>query len=70
MDIKMPVLDGHSAAAMIKDCRPALPIVAQSAYALEHERKKYGDIFDDYITKPIKAEILLKIVAKYVAIYK
>ncbi|GEM_PF-3347326 len=38
---------------------PDLPIIAQTAYALQHEMEKYGDIFDDYITKPIN-EIELK----------
>ncbi len=53
MDIKMPVMDGHSAAKKIKKKYPKLPVIAQSAYALEHEIEKYEGIFDDYITKPI-----------------
>jgi CheY-like chemotaxis protein len=43
------------------------PIVAQSAYALEHERAKYEGVFDDYLTKPIKGEILAKLITKYFA---
>lgn len=65
MDIKMPLMDGHTAAQFIKKFRSDLPIVAQSAYALEHEIEKYRGIFDDYITKPIDAEILIKIVKQY-----
>ena len=63
MDIKMPVMDGFEAAKKIKEFRPDLPIIAQTAYALDHEREKYsGAAFDDYITKPInKDELLLKI---------
>ena len=54
MDIKMPKLDGYSAAKQIKQFRPNLPIIAQSAYVLSHERDKYSDLaFDDFITKPI-----------------
>jgi PAS domain S-box-containing protein len=66
MDIKMPMLDGHSAAMIIKDIKPHLPIISQTAYALESEIAKYGEIFDDYITKPIQEDILLKILNKYI----
>ncbi|MCP5495038.1 MAG: response regulator [Leptospiraceae bacterium] len=67
MDIKMPILDGYSAAKIIKKLRPSLPIVAQSAYALEQERENYSkDIFDDYITKPIQESELENKVLKYI----
>jgi PAS domain S-box-containing protein len=58
MDIKMPGIDGYSAARMIKQFNAGLPIIAQTAYALDPEIEKYKDIFDDYITKPIKPDIL------------
>jgi CheY-like chemotaxis protein len=66
MDIKMPVMDGHKAAKIIKVFRPELPIIAQSAYALEHEIEKYSGIFDEYITKPIVEEILMNKINKYI----
>jgi len=40
--------------------------VAQSAYALEHERAKFEDIFDDYLTKPLNEDILQQKVHKYI----
>jgi len=66
MDIKMPIIDGHEAAICIKEFRPDLIIIAQSAYALEDEIKKYGGIFDDYITKPIKESELKQKMMKYI----
>jgi len=48
--------------------KPNWPIVAQSAYALDHERAKYEGIFDDYLTKPINGSVLKKVVAKYIEI--
>jgi len=66
MDIKMPIMDGHTAAKMIKEFRPNLPIIAQSAYALEHEIEKYTGIFDDYLTKPINEADLFQVLSKYV----
>jgi CheY-like chemotaxis protein len=65
MDIKMPIMDGHKAAQIIKTLRPDLPIIAQSAYALEHEIEKYKDVFDGYIVKPIDPNELMKIMSKY-----
>jgi CheY-like chemotaxis protein len=61
MDIKMPITDGYTAAKRIKEFRPDLPIIAQSAYALIPEREKYiGTEFDDYITKPINEKELIQ----------
>jgi len=65
MDIKMPVIDGYSAAKLIKESNPEIPIIAQTAYALVHERSKYEGVFDDYITKPINQDILLELIKKY-----
>ena len=66
MDIKMPIKNGYDAAVIIKELKPSLHIVAQSAYALDSEKSKYIDIFDEYITKPIKADELTGTVAKYI----
>ncbi len=70
MDIKMPIMTGHEAAKIIKELKPDLPIVAQSAYALEHERAKFDGIFDDYLTKPIDENDLKQMVLKYIDIQK
>ena len=63
MDIKMPYLDGRSAMKEIKSARPELPIIAQTAYALDNERDTIiQDGFDAYFSKPIiRSEILNKI---------
>jgi len=42
-----------------------LPIIAQTAYALEHEIDKYSGTFDDYITKPIEKKLLMNKLIKY-----
>jgi PAS domain S-box-containing protein len=65
MDIKMPVMDGYTAAKLIKEFRPNLPIIALTAYALELEVKKYSNAFTDYITKPITQATLLKAISPF-----
>jgi len=65
MDIKMPVMDGITATKHIKELRPELPVIAQTAYALENEINLFKSIFDDYITKPIVEKELKHKLAKY-----
>jgi CheY-like chemotaxis protein len=63
MDIKMPVMDGLEATRLIKSIRPGLPVIAQTAFALETEKAKYSTAFDDYLTKPIKTDDLRRIIS-------
>ncbi|MEK4147847.1 response regulator [Robertmurraya sp. FSL W8-0741] len=61
MDIMMPEMDGYEAMSKIrKDARFVdLPIVALTAKAMSHDRKKCIDAgASDYITKPVNLEQL------------
>ncbi|MBN2523837.1 MAG: response regulator [Bacteroidales bacterium] len=61
MDIKMPVMDGITAFKEIRKIRKQLPVIAQTAYALEKDKKELLDLgFTDYIAKPIQPEELLE----------
>jgi len=66
MDIKMPIMNGYHAAKLIKEFRLHLPIVAQTAYALEQDIEKYQNIFDDYITKPINEDELKQKILQFI----
>jgi len=65
MDIKMPVMDGITAAKLIKEFRPDIPIVAQTAFALPSEIKQYAGIFNEYLTKPILQYQITNLINKY-----
>ena len=65
MDLKMPVMDGETAAKEIKKMKPFLPIIAQTAYILEDDKNKSYSVFDDYLTKPIKREVLSEKLEKF-----
>lgn len=66
MDINMPVMNGHEATKEIKKFRPKLPIIAQTAYAIAGDKEKALDAgCDDYISKPIKKELLRKKIEKW-----
>lgn len=69
MDIKMPEMDGLEATKLIREFRPDLPIIAQTAYALSSDRERVlAAGCNDYIAKPIKRDDLLNLLKKYITI--
>ena len=66
MDIQMPDINGYEATKKIKQWRQNLPIIAQTAYAMPHDRERsLAAGCDDYLPKPIQPEDLLSIIKKY-----
>jgi signal transduction histidine kinase/ActR/RegA family two-component response regulator len=66
IDIKMPVMNGYEAIKRIREFRPDLPIIAQTAFALSNEMlKAFNAGSNDYISKPYNKEQLLAMVSKY-----
>ena len=70
MDIKMPEMDGFTATKLIREFKPNLPIIAQTAYALQVEVNKYGKVFDDYIIKPISEAVFQNSVNKFIKLHE
>ncbi|MDA3929849.1 MAG: PAS domain S-box protein, partial [Prolixibacteraceae bacterium] len=67
MDIKLPDINGYDATIAIKRINAHLPIIAQTAYAMENEKQKCLDAgCDDYLSKPIQFKKLNKVLAKYI----
>jgi CheY-like chemotaxis protein/anti-sigma regulatory factor (Ser/Thr protein kinase) len=66
MDIKMPKMDGHEATRKIKEFRPRLSIIAQTAYSSPEEKEKAVlSGCDDFISKPISKDVLTAIINNY-----
>lgn len=66
MDIKMPDMDGMQATREIRKFNEKIPIIAQTAYALEEEKNKCLEAgFNDYITKPINRKHLMALIQSY-----
>ncbi|MDZ7774723.1 MAG: response regulator [Bacteroidales bacterium] len=66
MDINMPGLNGLEATKAIKEIRPEIPIVVQTAYLLSNEREKSFEAgADDFISKPITYQKLLEVLNTY-----
>ncbi len=67
MDIKLPIMDGYTAAREILKLRPDLPVVAQTAYAdpaAQQKSMEAGCVA--YLSKPINKTKLLEIIKKHI----
>lgn len=66
MDVQLAGMDGYEVTRAIKELRPGLPVVAQTAYAMTGEREKSQVAgCDDYLAKPIRPAVLLQTISKY-----
>ncbi|MGL5318247.1 MAG: ATP-binding protein [Bacteroidales bacterium] len=67
MDVKMPVMDGYEATRQIRTFNTTVPIVAQTAFAMDGDREQLLAIgCNDYISKPCSRSGLLEMVRKYI----
>lgn len=68
MDVQLPDFSGYEATRRIKELKPELPIVAQTAYAMGDEKEKSLEAgCDDYLSKPINKDRLLEIIKRYIS---
>ncbi len=68
MDVRMDGMDGYTAAKRIKMINSNVPIIAQTAFAMEQDREEaLKNACDDYIAKPITRDKLIGLIIKYIA---
>ena len=66
MDVRMPGLDGLSAAGIIRELNPTVPIIATTAFAFETDREMaLAAGCNEYMSKPLEAEKLKTMVERY-----
>ena len=63
----MPVMNGYETTQKIKAITNEIPVIAHTAYALKQDNIKCFEAgCDDYISKPIKPNDLIKTIGKYI----
>lgn len=66
LDIQLPDIDGYEITKQIRKIDKEIPIIAQTAFAMLNEQEQIlNSGFDDYLSKPIKKEILFKLLEQY-----
>ncbi|RYZ73599.1 MAG: response regulator [Proteobacteria bacterium] len=66
MDIQMPVMDGYSATAKLREAGYKTPIIALTAHAMTEVRRKALNVgYTDHLPKPINPKQLIAAVRNY-----
>ncbi|MBN2485305.1 MAG: response regulator [Bacteroidales bacterium] len=67
MDLQMPLLNGIETTIRLKESYPKIPVIAQTAFAMEGDRERCLSAgADDYIAKPIDSRKLLLKMAQFI----
>jgi CheY-like chemotaxis protein len=66
MDIRLPDINGYEATKQIRLEKPDIKIIAQTAYASFNDKQLAMEAgCNDYISKPLKRELLLEMINRY-----
>jgi CheY-like chemotaxis protein len=67
LDMGMPVMDGYDATKLLRNEGFQVPIIAQTAFALNNEKERVLEVgCNDYVEKPINKEVLFEKIDKLI----
>jgi len=68
MDIQMPEMDGYEATRRILELAPDLPVIGQTAHAMQDERREcLAAGMVDHIAKPLDFRLLTDMIVRHIA---
>ena len=68
LDMGMPVMDGYDATKLLRNEGFQIPIIAQTAFALNNEKERVLKVgCNDYVEKPINKEVLFEKIDKLIS---
>ena len=68
MDIRLPFMNGYEATKLIKEIKPEIPVLAQTAYTLFDDRERCITAgCDDYMVKPINSSVLVNKINRFLS---
>ena len=71
MDIRIPDMDGYAITRKIKELRPEVPVIAQTAYAMSGDKEEALDAgCVAHISKPIRVNDLIDAISKHLQLSK
>ena len=66
LDIQIPTIDGFTVCRRIREQDPHIPIIAQTAYALNDEQERCMEAgCSAYLSKPLSIEQLIKLMDEF-----
>jgi CheY-like chemotaxis protein len=66
MDIRLPVMNGYKATKLIKSNHKYLPVIAQTAFAMNSDiESAFHAGCDEFLSKPISQEQLFSVLSKF-----
>lgn len=67
MDIRMPEMSGFEATEEIRKFNTTIPIIAQTAYSAEDDKKKALAVgCNNFLPKPVNVRLLEQLIMKYI----
>jgi len=66
MDIRLPNISGYEITKTLKSMRPEIPVIAQTAYAMEGDRQKaLAAGCEGFISKPYLKSDFMNLISKF-----